>query len=351
MKTLFYVIAFLFLITASGCPVKAQNKRLTEQERYKLAADYSKTYRGLSVLVIKGEKVVFEEYQNGFAADDSYMLASGTKSFSGVIVLMAQEDNLLKLDEKVSDTITEWKQDRLKSKITIRQLLTLTGGIEGGELGRPVAYDEAIKAKIDYEPGAFFQYGPMPFQIFGEVLRRKLAPKKKSVMDYMKRRLFDPTGMKFSKWTMQNEQPNLPSGAFMTAREWAKFGLLIKNGGKWNGKQLVSEKALKECFEGTKTNPNYGLTFWLNRSFDGSAKVAEKEKGRLQEFLGIEPETTVISKNGISKDLPKDMVIAAGAGKQRLYIIPSLDLVIVRQGQQSRFNDAEFLERLILGKS
>jgi CubicO group peptidase (beta-lactamase class C family) len=52
--------------------------------------------------------------------------------------------------------------------------------------------------------------------------------------------------------TEQSRQINIPSGAFLTAREWAKFGQFLKNGGKWNGKQIVSEKLLKECFTGTK---------------------------------------------------------------------------------------------------
>jgi hypothetical protein len=64
----------------------------------------------------------------------------------------------------------------------------------------------------------------------------------------------------------------------------------------------------------------------------------------MQDLLGIEPETTRISKEGISPDLPKDLFMAAGAGKQRLYVIPSLDLVIVRQGRQARFDDRDFLK-------
>lgn len=63
--------------------------------------------------------------------------------------------------------------------------------------------------------------------------------------------------------------------------------------------------------------------------------------------LGIEPETTRLSQDGFSEKLPHDLVVAAGAGKQRLYIIPSLDMVIVRQGQQARFDDTEFLSLLL----
>jgi hypothetical protein len=64
-------------------------------------------------------------------------------------------------------------------------------------------------------------------------------------------------------------------------------------------------------------------------------------------MLDIEPETTRMSEEGLGARLPKDVVMAAGAGKQRLYVIPSQDLVIVRQGRQSRFDDQEFLSKLL----
>ena len=349
------VFAILIILVLSVFGAAQAESDLNERKRFKLAADYSKNYRGLAVLIVKADKIVFEEYQNGHSAETAHQLASGTKSFAGVILAAAIEDKLIKsFDEKVSDTIIEWKTDARKSKITLRQLLSLTAGIDTGENGRPPFYDAAIALPVKHEPGAMFEYGPAPFQTFGEVMRRKLTPKKETALDYLKRRVFDPVGLRVASWTHQNGQPNMPSGAFLTAREWAKFGRFLKNGGSWNGKQIVSKKLLDECFKGTKTNPNYGLTFWLNRSSTGTAKVAEKTNGRrqeLQDALGIEPETTRISQHGIGSALPKDTLMAAGAGKQRLYIIPSLDLVVVRQGRQSRFDDEEFLTLLLDGKS
>lgn len=313
-----------------------------EQARYKLAADYSEDFRGLSVLVLKGDKVVFEQYQNGHSADSTHMLASGTKSFVGVMAVAAVEDKLLKLDERVSDTITEWKTDPRKSKITINELLHLISGIGGGTLGRPPAYADAIKAEAAYEPGTKFQYGPAPFQIFGEVMRRKLAPRKEGVLDYLKRRILDPLGLKVGFWQKGADgNPQLPSGAFLTAREWAKFGIFVKNGGKWSDKQIVPKKLLEQCFAGSKVNPAYGLTFWLNAP--GSVASGDDEES-------LRPRDR-ISREGIYAKGPRDLVMAAGAGQQRLYIIPSLDMVIVRQGRLSRFDDAEFLARLLDGKT
>lgn len=345
------VVTFLSLLIVSfGCSASAQQK--TQSSTYQAAADYSASMRGLAVVVMKGERIVFEEYQNGHSAETPHLLASGTKSFSGVLLAAAIEDKLIKsFDEKVADTITEWNNDPRKSKITMRQLLTLTGGLDGGTLGRSPTYSEAIKMATKFEPGEKFEYGPMPFQVFGEVLRRKLAVKNESVMDYLKRRILDPIGLKVADWTMQEGQPNLPSGAYLTAREWLKFGQLLKNGGKWNSKQLIKKSLLDELYVGSKANPNYGLTFWLNRSSDRSARISEN-RTRLQSLMGDrESETTDISMNGFGKGIPNDAFVAAGAGKQRLYVIPSLDLVVVRQGRQSRFDDEQFLNLLINGKS
>lgn len=350
MKSYLWTLLAMIALTVSCA--SAQSKPSNEQTRFKLAADYSKDFRGLSVLVMKGDRVVFEEYQNGFTAAEAHLLASGTKSFSGVLLAAAIEDKLVKdFDEKVSETLTEWRSDPQKSRITLRQLLSLTSGIDAGAIGRPPAYAEAINFSVKFGAGERFEYGPVPFQIFGEVMRRKLAPKKETVMDYLQRRIFEPIGLKYADWTMRDGQPNLPSGAYLSAREWLKFGQFLKNGGKWNGKQLVAKKLLDELVTGSKINPNYGLTFWLNRAHDGSARLAEKTPSRLQQLLDIQPETDQISLRGIDKNLPHDIFMAAGAGKQRLYVIPSLDLVVVRQGRQSRFDDREFLQRLILGKT
>lgn len=328
------------MVLLLGCGARAQtNPAAGEQQRYKLAAEYSERFRGLSVLVMKGDKIVFEEYQNGHSADRPWMLASGTKSFSGVMLAAAIEDGLIRsFDEKVSDTITEWKSDPQKSKITIRQLLSLTSGIEAGQIGRVPTYSEGIEATAAYEPGSHFEYGPVPFQTFGELMTRKLRSKNETVSRYLQRRILDPIGLRVASWRDFNGQPLLPQGADLTAREWAKFGLFLKNGGKWNGKQLVTKALLDELTRGSKTNPAYGLTFWLNR--DGTGPAGQRN--------GNVRETDEISSRGIADGLP-DLYMAAGAGKQRLYIIPSLDLVVVRQGRMSQFDDREFLRRLVSG--
>ncbi|HEX3102459.1 MAG TPA: serine hydrolase [Pyrinomonadaceae bacterium] len=338
MKT-FAVIFCVFL--SFGCRAFAQTaKPLTENERFKLAAEYSSKNKGVSVLVMKGDKVVFDDYQNGHTASDPWILASGTKSFSGVMCAAAIEDKLISgFDEKVADTITEWKNDPRKSKITIRQLLSLSSGLDAGQIGVVPTYAEAITKPAMYDPGTHFEYGPVPFQVFGEVMTRKLKPKNETVMAYLHRRILDPIGLQVAFWRMEKGQPLLPQGASLTAREWVKFGLFLKNGGKWDGKQIVAKKLIEELVIGSNANPAYGISFWLNHEGKNPLGMSTRGGGVGGEMI----------ENGITEG-GKDLFMAAGAGNQRLYIIPSLDMVIVRQGAFGQWSDREFLSKLLLGK-
>lgn len=323
------LIFFLFVAwtTSAAEPVVAD-------ARFAAAAETSRSAQGIAMLVLLDGKTVHEEYPNGGAPERATELASGTKSFSGVLALCAVEDGLLALDEKVSDTLSEWRDDPARREITIRQVLTLTSGIPGGESalrgGRVPSYAEAIEVKAKAEPGRTFSYGPNPFQVFGEILWRKLArrPEPESVADYMKRRIFDPIGVKPARWrTPQAGQPHLPSGAALTARDWAKFGEAIR----LDAKGILPPGKVADCFRGTKANPAYGLTWWL----PGQGRYG-----------------AAVKRDITTESMPKDIWMAAGAGGQRLVIVPSLKLVAVRlapvRAEDGKpFNDARWLRELL----
>lgn len=337
------------LMVASGAVVlTAQDRAPAEKDvlnagdrkAYQSAADYSREGRGTAVLVMRAGHIVFEDYAPRVSANTPHMLASGTKSFSGVMAQCAVEDGLFKLDDKVSDTITEWKADPRKKEITIRQLLTLTSGLAGGSIGRVPTYADAIEGTAVAEPGRRFLYGPIPYQSFGELMRRKLSPQSETVDGYLKRKILDPIGLNVALWRKGPDgNPQLPSGLSLTPREWAKFGELIRLQGKWGDKQIVSAAHLAECFQGTTANPNYGLTFWLNKKIQRQ----EPDEPTDDETDGLQPKPL----NGEAG--PVDLILAAGALGQRCYIIPSLELVVIRQGfsRRNEYDDREFLTRLL----
>lgn len=312
---------------------------------HKLAAAYSAQNRGIALLVMVDGQTVFEDYPNGGSPTRAHELASGTKSFCGVMAVAAAQDGLLWLEEPLAQTLTEWQGDPWRSQINLRQLLHLTSGIPGGNLARPPTYRAALETPAEAPPDTRFSYGPIPFQIFGEVMRRKL---KGDPLEYLTRRIFKPIGLEYAFWRRGPDgNPHLPSGARLTARSWARFGELVRQGGVWQGQRLIDEALLQKCFEPSKVNPLYGLTWWLGRPISPAQRSVIGRVGQELDTLASTPH------------LPDDLVIAAGAGEQRLYVSRKLKLVVVRQaegiveslaGRRTAFSDAAFLGLLLTGQ-
>lgn len=182
-------------------------------------------------------------------------------------------------------------------------------------------------------------------QTFGEVMKRKLAAAGQSddILAYLDRRIFAPIGMHIAGWRKGLDgNPLLPQGIQITAREWARFGEFVRASGKADGKQIVDPVTFAAMFRGSAVHPGYGLTWWLPHAY----KVADP----------ITSETDIGRR---ASELPADMVVAAGAGDQRLYVIPSQGIVIVRQAlldlaglavgryERSGWSDADFVTMIV----
>jgi CubicO group peptidase (beta-lactamase class C family) len=309
------------------------------------AAKYSESKRGVSMLVMQNSRTIFEHYANGGSASGRWPIFSGTKNFWGIAALAAVREGRFKLDDFVSDTIIEWKSDPRKSRITIRQLLSQTDGIEGASrLHRASIRDRnamAIRLPTVAEPGSAFIYGPSHLQIFSELLRRKLQDR--AITAYFEGQVSNRLGLRHLNYKKDARgNPLLATGFELTAREWARLGELVLSHGNYRGRQIVPADLLRQAFSGSEANPSYGLTFWLNRAPDGREVDMER-------MLDLQWQSAQWTDVCICKDAPSDMVVALGSGYQRLFIIPSMNALIVRQGSNAKFSDAYFL-RLVLGK-
>lgn len=214
--------------------------------------------------------------------------------------------------------------DPRKEKITLRHLLTMTSGIPGeskGLIGIAVPpgggeYEVALgmqetrfgfsAAKLTGDPGTVWHYSDAAFAhlslIFAKVAGQEIG-------DYMRERVFDPIGIQNVGWDRQGgaghigPHTNAHSGLRLSARDFARLGYLMARDGAWQGRQIVPrdwiELATRSSLE---LNRNYGYTFWVNTS------------------------------GGLWPSLPKDAFAFRGYGSNRCYIVPSLDLVVVRLG-------------------
>ena len=360
--------------------------------RCRAAAEYSRAKGGEVMLVLRDGSPVFHDTINGFTVDTPHLLASGTKSFSGIAAALAVDDGLLSLDERVSDTITDWKTDPRKAAITVRQLLSLSSGLEslGSKIDNPrnaraAGIVDRARASIDARSvapaGSRFIYGPSSFYVFGELMKRKLGPAGTGDADlvaYLERRLFGPLDItpRFLRDGAGNA--NLPGGCRLSATDWATFGEWMRLGGRRTADEapLLDPRLLDELLRPTDANARYGLTWWLLRQGDDDPEaaiaadaVADRLAQSEEDDAGAGPMRKAIRERFRERaraqleaatpprdaPAPPDAALgymAAGKGKQRLYILPAHGLTIVRFGELEggrEFRDAEFLELVLRG--
>ena len=249
------------------------------------AAEYSADHRGTSFLAIQSGRTLLEEYPGRASADTPQRIYSGTKAFWNLAALAAEEDGILKLDERVADTIASWRQDPRKSQVTIRQLLDFSSGLAPGFSMQVNDYGNRDKAALRLpmvaEPGKAFIYGPGALQVFHQVLKDKLEGK--TPTEYLERRVL--RRMRLGPQRYLNDRagnPLLAAGFVLTPRQWAKIGELVLR----EGKPVVRPQTLAQCWRGSPANPAFSLAGGtiVPRLTDGSliSKQCSVRNGRIK---------------------------------------------------------------------
>ena len=310
------------------------------------AWDYSVEHNGYSLMVIQDGRVRMERYAQGDGPGTRHKIYSGTKGLWCVAAVAAQADGLLDLDEPAARTITEWRGVTGRDRITIRELLNFTAGLDPGfHLHSDEVPDRdryAVALPEVAPPGGSFIYGPGQIQVFCEILRRKLARYGggESPWHYLQRRVLDPIGIGDVPHKVDAVGiPLCAAGVQMTSREWGRFGRFLLSGGSG----VLPPGELSNCLRGSARNPAFGMGFWLNREAPEASAVNVEDN--------LEPQwwREEWSDPCICQEAPRDLFVSLGSEGQRLYVIPSLDMVVVRLSGDSHFSDEEFL-RLLLGR-
>ncbi|MBY0490576.1 MAG: beta-lactamase family protein [Gemmatimonadaceae bacterium] len=358
------------------------------------AANYAASTDGQAVLVMHRGRTVYETYMAGGSASKRSGLASGSKSFVGVAALAAVADGKLNLDRPVGDYLPEWRNDPAKQRITVRQVLSLESGMQSGNPGTGCGgpgktWTDAINAGTFAAPGEQFRYGPYPFIVGGAVIEKVTGER---FEDYLERRILKPLGIRVD-WVLKcgDGKPQLAGGASTTARDWAVFGEFVRRDGEYNGRRILPPGLVRELYQPSGANPNYGMSWWLvgaalqrnpamgieqadGGGIGGGRMGGAGGKGRaggraggLGGRLGALRRARAARRGGggggeegsrigtgpgapMPAWMPADLFMAAGMGKQRLYVIPSMELIVVRMGPITggrQFTDLAFLEALL----
>src|SRR4051794_40670505 len=227
------------------------------------AAAYSSSAGGTSFLAVQNGQTLLERNAN-----EGHKIYSGTKAFWCLAALAAAEDGLLSLDEPVANTIPEWKTDPRKARVTIRQLLDFSCGLDpvfslhGNNRGNRDAI--AIRAPLVASPGSAFIYAPSPLQVFHAVLKEKLQGE--SPTRYLERRVLHRLGLGSQRYLTDTAgNPLLASGWLLSARQWAKIGEVALNGGA----PVLSAGSMAQSWRGSGANRAFSLGWWNNRQAPG----------------------------------------------------------------------------------
>ena len=255
------------------------------------AADELFTLDGLgetrALVVYHGGKLAVERYAPGYDRNTRFVSWSMAKTVTAVMIGMLVADGLLRLDAPAP--VPRWQRTGdPRAEITLRHLLQMRSGLEHTEAGDPPwessevrmlfldgrddMADYATAQPLEAEPGEKFEYSSNTTVILADIAARALTDSKdpdirrKAVADYLEARLFGPLGMK-SAVPEFDRTGTLIGGSLIhaTARDWAKFGELLRNKGSYRGEQLVPRGWVEEMVKPSPRSPQYGLQTWLNR--------------------------------------------------------------------------------------
>lgn len=289
------------------------------------AIDAAMAERSNSVLVLRRGRLAAERYAPGVTVRSRQEIASAAKSMISVLVGIAVDQGRIKsVEQSAADFIPAWRSEP-QAAITIRHLLSMTSGQDFRGLAlRGVAGDQfAINSAAPQAapPGTRWAYDTATFHLLYHVIERAVD---EPFPAFARRNLLDPLGMSDTRWLTSvgqgaNGRVTNYYSAECSARDLARFGLFAQRGGRWAGRQIVSATYLKAATSPSQAlNPAYGYLWWENaRPGRGAGVGAGGAEGAGYRFEGS----------------PRDTFAAMGAGGQVVMVVPSLELVVVRQGQ------------------
>ena len=292
------------------------------------------------LMVRRHNRTVYEWYAPGWGPDRPHYTASMAKSLvGGMSLLVALDDGRLAADDPAWKYIPQWKQDPLKSRISIRHLATHTSGLEDAEEGgkphadltgwkgdfwkrKPNPFWIAIhETPVIYPPGTKFAYSNPGFAALAYAITSSLrgAPQP-DIRSLLSERVLGPIEVPDQEWSIgyggPTEMDGLKvyatwGGASYSARATVRVGQLMLQRGEWNGRQLISRKW-------AETVVKYAGMPLPDRRKEGP--FPGSGLGWYANFDGVWPQ------------VPRDAFVGAGAGHQVLLVVPSFDLVVVRNG-------------------
>lgn len=269
--------------------------------------DFLEEKKTKGFIMLHNGKIVIESYMNGHNETSSWYWASAGKTLTTTATGIAQDQGILDINDKVSDYIgTGWTSIPLEKEnlITNKNLLSMTSGLDD-TLGEDIS---AENLQYLADSGDRWAY----HGVFLKLQDVVASASNQTWNNYFNTNLKDRIGMT-GAW--------IPLGDlnvyWSTTRSMARFGLLTSANGTWEDTQIVSQNFLNEATNTSQSiNQAYGYLWWLN--------------GKSSYHL---PQSQLEFDGQLIPNAPSDMYCALGKNDQKIYIVPSKNIVVIRMGE------------------
>ena len=281
-----------------------------------LVEDNAAGYESRALLVVQRGQIIAESYAEPYAPETPHLGWSMGKSLTALLLGRLEYQGRLAMDE--TGLFPEWENDD-RREIDVESLLHMASGLRFEEVYAPgsdatrmlfnshSASAVALAEPLQHSPGEHFSYSSGTTNLLTRLFQQRVGGSTQQSVDYLYAQLLEPMAMAHT--TLEPD----PSGVFVgssyiyaSARDWARLGLLMAQGGELNGQRLVSSDWVARAAtpSGALNDARYGYQFWLNSG------------GEVLRW----------------PDLPADAYAMRGNRSQVVMIIPSEELVLVRLG-------------------
>lgn len=279
-----------------------------KQEAVQPLLDYLELKHSKGFIILVNGRIVLENYFNGHSATTNWYWASAGKTLTSTITGIAEQENLINITNKVSDYIgTGWTSEPLAKEnlITCKNLLTMTSGLNDNT-------DDVTPASLQYTADAGTRWAYHNVYVKLQDVVAQASGQLWST--YFNTKLRDKIGMD-GTWFQSGNNSVYSS----TTRSMARFGLLMLNKGKWENTTILNENYFNQATNTSQNiNLGYGYLWWLN--------------GKTSYHL---PQSQLQLNGSLIPTAPNDMFMALGKNDQKIYVIPSKKIVVIRMGDVS----------------
>ncbi|WCT05830.1 serine hydrolase domain-containing protein [Rhodococcus qingshengii] len=248
-------------------------------------------------------------------------LASTTKGVASVAVGRAITMGLFSLDDPLRKFFPQ--ADDAHGALTIRQILTQTTGLrfswpaEVAGIGTDQIL-QTLNAPIDFAPGTKFQYAQNTLALLPKIIE---ITAQSDFLDFVQREVFGPVGINRDSWLWLRDRSGntvVSGGLAMRADDLARLGRLMLQNGSWNGRKLIDPAYVRDAAQPSDANGGYGFLLWTNAGDTHWPSFSGRSVHRID--------------HPILPGSPRDTYAFSGALGQLIVVVPSRDMVIVRQG-------------------